>query len=82
MVKLAMIKHNAWDKSAVLSVKKEVNDNGTYFVWQVTPGKLTTDEQRALAATWHTNIGKMTPKVDNSDLQADAPAAPASDIPF
>ncbi len=73
-------------KAFLLSAKKEENDKGSFYVWDIEQGRDTTIEEMGAVKPWFDMAQSSLLKVDETDLQEEAgrAAAPsgASDIAY
>lgn len=50
-----------------LTSKKETNDKGTFFVFEVAPGRDTTEQEMATTYKWYQQLAKATVRVDEEE---------------
>lgn len=55
------------DKTFNLSAKEESGDNGSYFVFEVSPGKKTTDQEKDVAYRWAKRLTNVKVIIDDKD---------------
>lgn len=72
--KMGMIRQAPAAKSLMLKCTQEQNDLGTFYTYDVLPGRITTLEEVNTAFDWYKQISASAPKVDESDLKAVEPA--------
>lgn len=60
------------DKTFKLSSKEESGDNGSYFVFEVSPGRKTTDEEKKVAYRWADRMKVVNVIVDDKDEEVAA----------
>lgn len=55
------------DKTFKLSAKEESGDNGSYFVFEVSPGRKSTDDEKKVAYRWADRLKTVNVVIDDKD---------------
>lgn len=78
--KLRMFKRPLASTTLVVSCKPEKNDKGTFYVWDITQGRNSTEEEMKAVAPWMSMVKQSQVKVDDSDLEKETMKV-VSDLP-
>lgn len=78
LLKLKMFRKPVFDKTVILSSRKEKKDTNTYAVLGIAVGKSASEKARNAAQLWLDLLAKNSYRVDNSDVAEEVakPAAP------
>lgn len=67
--KMSMLKQPPAARTVKLTCSIEKNEKGTYYTYDVEPGRVTTQDELATAYSWFTQVSRGAHKVDDSDVR-------------
>jgi hypothetical protein len=77
---MVTLRRKPYSKSVQLKVKKEQKEKNTYAVFEIGQKLELSKEHQAVAEEWLGNLASMNYKVDDTEDDADANAAPAAEV--